>query len=228
MSLTAQLPLDLKNAPALGRADFVVGASNAETVAHVEGWRTWLAGAAALVGPAGVGKSHLAGVWAAEADAVRLAPDTPSAAFPPSGAPVLVEDADRGCADATLFHLINRAGRGEGAVLLTARSLPASWPCVLPDLRSRLNALAVAELAEPDDALFEALLRKFFRERSARPSPELLRWLGRRVERSATAARQVVARLDAASGHGRIGLGLARTVLGEIPGDADSPEDGAS
>lgn len=228
VSVTAQLPLDLKSAPALGRADFVVGASNAETVAHVGGWRRWLAGATALVGPPGVGKSHLAGVWAAEAGAVRLAADTPSAAFPPPGAPVLVEDADRGAADATLFHLINRAAGGEGALLLTARTLPATWPCALPDLRSRLNALAVAELAEPDDALFEALLRKFFRERSARPSPELLRWLGRRVERSATAARETVARLDDASGHGRIGLGLARTVLGEVPGEASpEPEDDA-
>jgi chromosomal replication initiation ATPase DnaA len=176
----------------------------------------------------GVGKSHLAGVWAGETAAVRLAADTPTAGFPPRGIAVLVEDADRGAADATLFHLIERAQRGEGALLLTGRAAPSGWPCALPDLRSRLNALAVAELAQPDDALFVALLRKFFRERSARPSPELLRWLARRVERSAEAAREVVARLDEASAHGRIGLALARAVLGEGPGPDPGREAPAS
>ena len=210
----------------MGRRDLVVGPSNADTVARVTGWRAWPGGALALVGPSGVGKSHLAGVWAGEAGAVRLASDTPTADFPPPGAAVLVEDADRGAADATLFHLIDRAGRGEGALLMTARTAPAAWACALPDLRSRLNALAVARLDEPDDALFEALLRKFFRERQARPSPELLRWLGRRVDRSALAARQVVARLDAASAHGRIGLGLARAVLGEAADDPQGPSPG--
>ena len=223
VTVAEQLPLDLHTAPALRREDLVVSPSNADTVARARAWRTWTGAALALVGPAGVGKSHLAGVWADEAAAARLAADTPTAGFPPPGTAVLVEDADRGAHDATLFHLIDRAGRGEGALLLTARSAPAAWACALPDLRSRLNALAVARLEEPDDALFEALLRKFFRERQARPSPELLRWLGRRVERSAQAAREVVARLDAASAHGRIGLGLARAVLGEAADDAQGP-----
>ena len=222
VSHAAQLPLDLRSAPALGRGDFVVAPSNAETVRRVDAGGAWPGCALVLVGPAGVGKSHLAGVWAAEAAAVRLAPDTPSALFPPPGVAVLLEDADRGAADATLFHLIDRARAGGGALLMTGRTAPAAWPCALPDLRSRLNALAVAALDEPDDALFEALLRKFFRERSALPSPELLRWLSRRADRSATAAREVVARLHDASGHGRIGLALARAVLGD--GRADGEE----
>ncbi len=223
MSPVAQLPLDLKSPPSLRRADLVVGAANAEAVARVEGWRGWPGAALVLTGPAGVGKSHLASVWAEEAGAVRLRPDLPSAGFPPPGGPALVEDADRGARDDTLFHLIDRAGRGEGAVLMTARAPPAAWPCSLPDLRSRLNALAVAAVGEPDEAQFEALLRKLFRERQARPSPDLLRWLARRTERSAAAAREVVARLDDASVHGRIGLGLARAVLGAEAGE-DAPD----
>lgn len=229
MTPSPQLHLDLRSAPAFSAAEFVTGPSNAGAVARVEGWRGWPGCALVLAGPPGVGKSHLAAVWAGEARAVRLDADTPSARFPEPGRAALVEDADRGADDHTLFHLINRALRGEGALLLTARTLPASWPAALPDLRSRLNALAVEELAEPDDALFEALLVRFFRERSVRPSAELLRYLGRRVERSAAAARAVVERLDAASAHGRIGLGLARAVLGDEQLellDEDENEDG--
>ena len=215
----AQLRLDLRSAPALDRGAFAAGPSNAEALRRLGAWRNWPAGALALVGPEGVGKSHLAAVWAAEAHAVTLAADTPSRRFPEPGRPALVEDADRDADDQTLFHLINRAARGEGALLLTGRSPPVAWPAALPDLRSRLNALATVEIAEPDDAVFEALLLKLFRERSARPSPDLLRYLARRVERSALAAREVVERLDAAAEDGRIGLGLARRVLGDEQAD---------
>lgn len=208
-----QLPLDLPRAPGLSRADWMEGAANAEAGRRLADWRRWPGCALALVGPAGVGKSHLGGVWAEEAGAVRLAPDTPSPAFPPTGAPVWVDDADRGADDATLFHLLNRAARGEGALLLGGRTAPAGWSARLPDLRSRLNAVAVAELAEPDEALLTALLAKFFRERFARPSPELLRYLVHRIPHSAQAAREVVERLTATGE--RIGLALARRVLGD-------------
>ena len=211
----AQLRLDLRSRPALDRAAFVTGPSNTEAVRRVDAWRDWPAAALALTGAPGVGKTHLAAIWAAEAGAAPLAADTPSARFPEPGRAVLVEDADRGADDATLFHLINRASRGEGALLLTGRSPPATWPAALPDLRSRLNALATAGIAEPDDALFEALLLKLFRERSARPSRKLLRYLGLRVERSGQAARETVARLDGAADGGRIGLRIARRVLGD-------------
>lgn len=223
----AQLRLDLRSPPDLDRAAFVTGPSNAEAVRRLDAWSRWPGGALAVVGPAGVGKTHLAAVWAAETGAAPLAADTPSTRFPEPGRPVLVEDADRGADDQTLFHLVNRAIRGEGPLLLTGRTPPAAWPAALPDLRSRLNALAVAEVAEPDEALFEALLLKLFRERSARPSRELVRYLSHRVERSAQAAREMVARLDAAAEDGRIGLSLARRVLGDEQPDLLADDDPA-
>lgn len=206
-----QLPLDLPLAAGLSRADWVEGAANAEAGRRLDDWERWPGCALALMGPVGVGKTHRAGVWADEARAVRLPSDAPSTRFPDAGVPAWVDDADRGAADATLFHLLNRAARGEGALLLTARTAPAEWPCALPDLRSRLNALAVVELAEPDEALLTALLAKFFRERFARPSPELLRYLVYRIPHSARGAREVVERLFATGG--RLGLPLARQVL---------------
>ena len=66
-----QLALDLPLRPALGRDDFVVTRANTEALAMVES-DVWPGGRLALIGPAAAGKTHLAHVWAAQAEAVIL------------------------------------------------------------------------------------------------------------------------------------------------------------
>lgn len=205
-----QLSLSLARPPAYSRAAFAASAANETALAAVEAWPAWPGGALALIGPEGAGKTHLAAIWAERAAAVRY-----DGAPPAEGRPVLVEDADA-IGDEALFHLINRAG-SDGGLLLTARTRPASWPAVLPDLRSRLNALTVAEIGPPDDALMIAVLEALFREKHIRAAPDLYEFLLRRMERSVAAARTVVARLDeAAAEQGRpVNRALAREVLEE-------------
>lgn len=189
----------------------------------------WNGGALALVGPEGSGKTHLARDWAGRCGAIVFDSRKP---LPPqlsraAGRPVLWDDADRGLADEALFHLINATAAGGGRLLLTGRSPPHDWPASLPDLRSRLNALTVAELPEPDDAVMTGLLTKFFRERNIRPTDEVLPYLVRRIERSAIAARDLVERLDAvADEEGRaVTRPLARRVLEpELPLEDEDEE----
>src|SRR5690606_28096546 len=99
-------------------------------------------------------------------------------------------------------------------------------PAALPDLRSRLNALPVALLGEPDDAVLQALLARFFQERHIRPSDDLLPYLVRRIERSVAAAREIVARLDEAAGEQNraISKALARQLLEVESGELDFGE----
>lgn len=205
-----QLSLRLASPPVFARAAFATSAANERAVALVEAWPRWPGGALALVGPEGAGKTHLATVWAERAGAVRYAGGTLA-----EGAPVLVEDADAIGGEA-LFHLINRPPT-DGGLLLTARTRPTAWPAALPDLRSRLNALTVAEIDAPDDALLIAVLESLFREKHIRAAPDLYEFLLRRMERSVSAARAVVARLDeAAAEQGRpVNRTLAREVLEE-------------
>ena len=82
---------------------------------------------------------------------------------------------------------------------MTAREHPRAWPAPLPDLRSRLNALLVAEIGEPDDVVLEGVLRKFFRERNIKPADDVYPYLLRRIERSVRMAGEIVARLDHAA-----------------------------
>ncbi|WP_296598753.1 chromosomal replication initiator DnaA [Phenylobacterium sp.] len=212
--MARQLRLSLGRTGPASFADFVRGPSNADAVAAVETWPVWRDGALALVGPMGSGKTHLARAWAEMAGAAILdawSPDVQAAA----GRPVLLEDADRAPATEGLFHLINLAARPGGGLLITARSRPAGWPAALPDLRSRLNALPVAEIEPPDDEVLEGVLRKFFRDRNIRPPEAVYRYLLTRMNRSIPDAAEIVCRLDEAGDEGfrPVTRALARQIL---------------
>jgi chromosomal replication initiation ATPase DnaA len=213
-----QLRLDLEVSSPFRRADFIVSPANADALKALDAWPQWHGRCLTLVGPTGSGKSHLAHTWADAAGATVLKHEAAADAHALArlaGRPVLLEDADRGVSDETLFHLINMAGAPGGGLLLTARMPPGGWPTDLPDLRSRLNALPIAELLPPDDAVLSAAFDKFFRERSILPAGDLIPYLLRRIERSIPRAREIVAVLDetADAEQRPISRALARRIL---------------
>ena len=210
--LARQLRLGLKRPASFARADFILSETNREALTALDAWPAWHGGCLALIGPEGAGKTHLARDWAAQTGALILDPHQADLAEAYSR-PALMEDAAEASGE-TLFHLINMAGAG-GGLLLTSRAHPRTWPAELPDLRSRLNALHVAEIGEPDDVVLEGVLRKFFRERNIRPAEDVYPYLMRRIERSVRVAREVVARLDEAADaeHREITRILARQIL---------------
>jgi chromosomal replication initiation ATPase DnaA len=226
MQRPSQLILDLPARPALGRSDFYVSPANRLALAQIDTWPRWPSGRLVIAGPAASGKTHLVHVWAVRAQA-RIVPAASLPGLDPGAVPgdaaLAVEDAD--ClsglgaaarkAEETLFHLCNLLTAGGGALLLTGRDAPSRWTLRLPDLASRLRAAPVATLEPPDDALLAAVLVKLFADRGIGVAPEVIRYLAARMERSFTAAEDVVARLDRAGlARGRaIGLRLAAEVL---------------
>lgn len=207
-----------------GADNFVVSDSNRAAVEALSAWP----GAAkdpagpvrALSGPAGSGKSHLAALWVERVGAVPLHGEEAALIDPLEleGRPVLLDraqDAD----DETLFHLINLAHSGGGVLLLTSRAAPSDWTVALPDLRSRLDALPVLTIGAPDDAVLAAMLQARFAERGIRPTPDVIPYLLRRIDRSAAAAAAVVEALDAA--HRPVTRALAREIVGP---ESDSGE----
>jgi chromosomal replication initiation ATPase DnaA len=194
MRSSRQQRLELSRTTAPAREDFVVSPSNAQAVAALDAWPAWPGGLLALIGPEGSGKTHLAQVWARRAHAAILERGDPDVASL-RGRPILLEDADQGGDDEVLFHLINMAGAG-ASLLLTGRTAPKAWPTNLPDLRSRLAALPIAQIERPDDAVLDGVLRKLFRERNIKPPEDVLAYLIRRIERSVPSAKDVVCRID--------------------------------
>jgi len=199
-----QLAFDLPAAAALTRQDFFVSPANAPALAALDGWRNWPGGRMILAGPGGAGKTHLAQIWAAEAGAAVVAGASLAAADLPAliaRGVVAVEDAEavagHPAAETALFHLHNMASEARASLLLTAACPPREWGLGLPDLASRMQAMALTRLDAPDDALLAAVLVKLFADRQVVVAPALIPYLIARMERSFAAARALVARLDA-------------------------------
>jgi len=195
-----QLALALPHAESLARDNFLEGPANAAGIALVDAWPEWPSRTMLVVGPEGSGKSHLAAIWAEQAGARPAAAHLLSADNVPGAlatGTLVVEDLRAGQFDErALFHLLNLV-REEGAyVLITARTPPSAFEVELRDLRSRLRALPVVTLKEPDDQLFRALIVKYCADRQMAVDEAVVSYLASRIERSYAAARQAVALLD--------------------------------
>jgi chromosomal replication initiation ATPase DnaA len=198
-----QLTLDLPHAESFHREDFLADPSNEAALALVDAWPDWPDRFAAIVGPEGSGKSHLAAIWADRSgarvvDAASLTPDEVPRTLV-TGALVL-EDLSAGRVDQpALFHLLNLARQEGDYVLITAASRLDLEGCALPDLSSRLRAIPAISLSPPGDALLAAVLVKQFADRQLLVDEETVAYLLSRMERSLAVARELAARLDRSS-----------------------------
>ncbi len=197
----------------------VVAEANRDAALLLSNWRAWPGGALALIGPPGSGKTHLALAWALEAGAVTLVagagPEEALRAFEAGGGRVLVDNADQAPNDLTLTRLLDLARSRAGAALLVGASPPSQWPVALPDLRSRLSALAIAALGEPDGALLGIVLRRLCRERFIELGQDGLDYLVENMPASFAAAHALAEALDGMVVRGRkpVSAALARKAL---------------
>ena len=214
-----QLPLAFEHGAASGRDDLLVSDRLATAVALIDSWPDWPSPVVILAGPAGSGKSHLARIWAEQAQATPIDPVAgKDAARAAAEGPVLLEDADRaGFDEVELFHVINSVREHGTSLLMTSRIWPLSWPVALADLRSRLKAATMVEIGSPDEALLSQVIVKLFADRQLNIDDKIVDYIVKRMERSYAAAQEVVDRIDrlALSRRTKITRALAAEVLGE-------------
>lgn len=201
--MAEQLTFELPAKTAQGRDSFFVSAANQLAVKRLERWQAWPSGMLSLVGEAGVGKSHLAQVWASETGArVTTARDVSTQSAEELGALdfLAVEDVEQIAGDLSLekgmFHLFNLKKSSPGLLLVTSRKPLAQVEFQLPDLKSRLSSLDMVRIDPPDDPLLAALLVKLFTDRQISVGPELIPYLVLRMDRSAAGVQALVATLD--------------------------------
>lgn len=199
-NIPQQLLLDMPLRTALGREDFFVSPANEQAVAAVDQWPDWPNPVMVLTGPKSSGKTHLAQVWRQISRARQISVAALTVEDVPSfltDKALLVEDLPgENLNETALFHLINLAREQSGWLLLTAQRPAANWHIRLPDLASRLAAAGSAAIDAPDDALLRAILIKQFADRQISVDEAIINFMVARMERSAEAARQLVAEID--------------------------------
>jgi hypothetical protein len=177
---------------------FIVGDANAEAFEHFRSWTLWPVKATILTGPRRSGRSLLARGFA-----IR------------TGGRII----DRADAhdEEDIFHAWNAAQDSGRPLVLIADEVPPAWEIVLPDLRTRLAVTPVSRIGQPDDALFQQVVRLLFADRGVHVPDEVLRYVSDRVERSYWAAERVVESIDrfAIAERARLTVPTVRRALGE-------------
>ena len=186
----------------------MVADCNKEAVGTIDLWPNWPYFAICIYGPEGCGKTHLANVFAQMValqtahpyripfiKASNLTKDLTHTLFETSPQ-IVIEDLQNLTNQEALFHLYNTYRDLGGNILFTATAAPARLNFSLPDLRSRMNIVPALEIKAPDDDLLMALLLKLFTDRQITPSPELLDYLLKNMQRSFSYARKLVEEID--------------------------------
>jgi len=193
-----QLALDLGHDVSHAEADFIVGDGNRLAYGHVAAWPEWPGPLTLIEGLAGVGKSHLARIWAERAEAGYASPATAEEFSRTGGTgPLVVEDVDSaGYDEAALFHLLNQSMRDQRPLLLTAREPVANWPFATDDLKSRARLAARFGMALSDDIQLSQMFVKLFQDRQVVVDPKTIGYLVARMERSPAEAVALAEMLD--------------------------------
>lgn len=189
------LPLDW-SAGGSNDGPLIVGTSNADAVRYLRHVSTWPVRTAVLVGPRGSGRSLIGRLFASE-----------------TGGRVI--DGHDSVSEEEMFHAWNAAQISGKPLLVIADTPPPAWNIALPDLASRLAAVPVLTIGEPDDCLARDLIEALFAQRGMALAPEVASYIVPRMERSYAMIHRVVAALDAASleqGR-RVGVRLTRETL---------------
>lgn len=181
MSRIRQIPLDLTPAPDFTFESFIEAPSNHGAFNVVRDWPAWPAPAILLLGPEGTGKTHLGEAWLARSHGVFL------------------DDAHTRTED-DLFAYINRALRGEiPGLLLASRVPPPEWGVTMPDLQSRLSAMPVVQLEEPDDESLRPITRALFKRQGRDVPDDVIDYLLKYTDRSVPSLRTTIRLINEAA-----------------------------
>lgn len=187
-----QIPLHLRYTNRYSATDFVVSEANQALFDDLKSPELWVNPYRLLIGPEGTGKTHALSIFLETPEAGLISNDTVPDPLPRH---IAIDDAETYDQE-TLFHLFNRTTAENGRLLLASRLHPHQWKLSVPDLASRLGAMQVVEMPEPDDELLKKVLKRLFALRAITPSDEVLDYLSRRMERSFASAQKIVTGLE--------------------------------
>ncbi len=196
--MARQIPLPIDELRPGGSDSLIITSSNSMAFAALGNSAQWPGHCTILFGPPRSGKTLMARYFLGQGGAVVDCAEQQS--------------------DEALFHRWNAAKETGQALLLLSHLALAEWDIRLPDLRSRLGAAQLIEIAPPDDDLITQLILKHLNDRGTSVTPEVLRYIVKRIERSHAAIEEFAktANNTALADGGAINLALVKQIFAAV------------
>lgn len=153
-----------------------------------------------MFGESGSGKSHLGSIWANRVGAPSIDGRDLSLAtvmsLTANEAPLALIDNAQMCDQTALFALLTSLETKGGGVLLLAQIPPNQWAFELPDLKSRLGAVACESLIPPEPAFLAQLIVRYGAARGFKIDDAASTYLANRIPRTFEATQAIVACME--------------------------------
>lgn len=182
--------------------DFVSSAENFNALGYLSQWPDWSNNGLIICGNSGVGKTHLAALWAQSAGAIYVLKESlrhdPRELFE-NDCNFVIDNFEDFFAQKDfdwLFHFFNIAKEEHRFFLILSREFPANYEIDLADLKSRLLMLPVFKIEDPGDDLLVKITKKLCKDFDITMDDNAIEYLVHVVERRVDKIREALQILD--------------------------------
>lgn len=169
--------------PSLNWNDFIESNTNRDAILYLSRWPNWEERGGIIFGDHGVGKTHLASLWAQSANAVYVLKDSflyPARdlfdyncnfVFDNVDSQIILENEN------WMFDFLNISRELKRDFLILSNDSPYKWNLKLKDLRSRINILPIVEIKNPNEDLLFKIAKKISKDLEISLSDDALKYL---------------------------------------------------
>jgi chromosomal replication initiation ATPase DnaA len=182
--------------------DFVESEENHDAIRCLTCWPLWNSCGIVLYGESGVGKTHIANLWAQTANAVYVLKPSlnndPRILFD-SPCNFVIDNFDSFLTAGNydwMFHFFNISKEKNRYFLLISRISPSLWKIGLEDLRSRLLTLPAIGIKNPGDELLMKIAKKLANDFGTPVSDGALRYILNFIDRDVVSISNTLKTLD--------------------------------
>lgn len=200
--MNRQQVFDFHQPERLSWDDFVESDENRDVIAYLSQWKLWNVRSLVIYGSAGVGKTHVATLWAQSSNAVQICSDnffhSPRELFEIESNFVIdgFDDFLQIQNYNWLFDFINILNEKGRFLVITSRTSPSSWDISLLDLRSRLLLIPALKIQDPSDNLLFYIAKKLAKDQGIIISDDCVNYILSMITRDVRTVRETINTLN--------------------------------
>lgn len=201
--MNKQRVFDFPQIEQLSWSDFVESDENSSVLRYLTQWQSWTTNSLIIYGDSGVGKTHIASLWAQSANAACVRPDNMHQVRKlfESGTDTnfLMDDFEEFLTPQNyqwLFDFLNILNEKGRYLIIISRTSPSSWNISLEDLRSRLLLIPTLKIQAPSDNLLFHIAKKIAKDNGITISDECVKYILNNITRDVCTVRETINTLN--------------------------------